>query len=291
MQISCPACTTNFSVPDKALQPKGRTLKCAKCGHKWFQDPPGGHRDFGLDATAFPPPPPRPEPFRSFNPVRDPDPDLEFETPTQISSASRASADLDFDLDSPPIPNLGQRVGSDDRPMDFDLDPDSAPQPVPSMFANPPEKKGTGGLWFLLLLLLLGGAAGAGYYYQDRVIDLIPEAHDWLSKAGLRHEKPGAGLELRNAGTPERFVHNDTEVLIVRGIIANVTDRTRAVPTMKLVLLDKDKHTVQEKMNPPPVTSLDPGATSGFRIILERPDPNAVEVNVLFVETVDPGAK
>ena len=98
----------------------------------------------------------------------------------------------------------------------------------------------------------------------------------------------GAGLELRNAGTPERFVQNDVEVLIVRGIIANISDRERPVPTMKLVLLDRDKAVVQEKQAPPPVTALDPGGTAGFRIILERPDPNAVEVNVLFVDPNEP---
>jgi predicted Zn finger-like uncharacterized protein len=284
MQISCPACTTNFSVPDKALQPKGRTLKCAKCGHKWFQEPPGGLPDFGLDADDFPPPPPPPE--RPFNPVRDPDPDLEFETPAP-APVLRAIPDLD----SPPIPSFGSRPAPDEKPMNFDLDPDSAPPPVPDVFADKHEKKGTAGLWLLLVLLLLGAAAGAGYYFQDRLVDYVPQAHEWLSQAGLRHEKPGAGLELRNAGTPERFVHNNTEVLIVRGIVANISDRQRPVPTMKLVLLDKDKHTVQEKMNPPPVTMLDPGATSGFRIILERPDPNAVEVNVLFVDAVEAGGK
>ena len=298
MQITCPACSTVFAVPDKALMPKGRTLKCAKCAHKWFQNPPGGHSDFGLDAQSFPPPPtpvppppprpkPRPEaePERAFNPVRDPDPDMEFETPTNIASAARATADLDIDLDEPPIPDFGVRMSSDEKPLDFDLDPDSAPQPIPQEFATKSEKKGTGALWLLLLLLLLGGAGGAAYYYQDMLVGYVPQAHELLTKAGLRTEKPGAGLELRNAGTPERFVHNDTEVLIVRGIVANISDRTRQVPTMKLVLLDKDRNPVQEKLNPAPVPQLDPGATAGFRIILERPDPNAVEVNVLFVES------
>jgi len=287
MLISCPKCATNFSVPDKALQPKGRMLKCAKCAHKWFQSPEVtvpdmAANDFALDETSFPPAEPEARP--SFNPVRNPDPDLEFDTPAPLSASSRPSRDLDFDLDEPPVPNIALGLGSDDeRPIDFDLD--GAPQPIPDVFNSQPEtKKGTGGLWFLLLLLLLGGLGGAGYYFQDKLIDLWPPAHDLLSDAGLRREKAGAGLELRNAGTPERFVHNETEVLIVRGIIANISDRERPVPTMKLVLLDRDKAVVQEKLSQPPVTALDPGGTAGFRIILERPDANAVEVNVLFVD-------
>ena len=106
-----------------------------------------------------------------------------------------------------------------------------------------------------------------------------------LTQIGLRHEKPGAGLELRKAGTPERFVHDNTDVLVVRGIIANVTDRVRPVPTMKLVLMDKNKQPVQEKLSQPPVTALDPQGTASFKIMLERPDPNAVEVVVVFVDS------
>lgn len=309
MLISCPNCATNFSVPDKALAPNGRKLKCAKCDHKWFQEPIVAADDFGLDESSFPPPPvmaspearpsfgsspearpsftPSPEARGSFNPVRNPDPDLEFDAPPLSSPSSRPGADLDFDLDDPPVPDLGLGTRGGGR---NELDLDGAPQPIPDVFNSQPQaNKGTGGLWFLLFLLVLGGGGGAGYYFQDKLVDLWPPAHDLLSDAGLRREKPGAGLELRNAGTPERFVHNDTEVLIVRGIIANVSDRERAVPTMKLVLLDRAKQPVQEKIQVPPVSTLDAGGTAGFRIILEKPDPNAVEVNVLFVDHAEAG--
>lgn len=290
MLISCPNCATNFSVPDKALQPSGRTLKCAKCGHKWFQSVQSAGNDMGLDESSFPPPP-RPEPKPLFSaPEPEPEPDLDDEPP-RPSAAGRAGADLDMDLDEPPIPDFGPRSKAEPPSMDSSvIDPDSPPQPIPEVFTHKPSsaRKGTGFLWLLVIVLLLGGAGGAAYYLQDRLVDIWPPAHDLLTQAGLRHERPGAGLELRPAGTPERFVQNETEALIVRGIIANVSDRERPVPTMKLVLLDRDKAVVQEKQAPPPVTALDPGATAGFRIILERPDPNAVEVNVLFVDPREP---
>ncbi|MGE5515590.1 MAG: DUF3426 domain-containing protein [Bacteroidota bacterium] len=290
MLISCPNCATNFSVPDKALQPSGRTLKCAKCGHKWFQSVQSASNDFGLDEGSFPPPPARPEPKPLFTaPPPEPEPDLDdhdLDEPLRPSAADRISADMDMDLDEPPIPDFGPRPRSEQPTVsEHDIDPDSPPQPIPDVFTHHPSThKGTGALWVLLILLLLGGAGGGAYYFQDKLVSLWPPAHELLTQAGLRHERPGAGLELRNAGTPERFVQNDTEVLIVRGIIANISDRERPVPLMKLVLLDRDKAVVQEKQAPPPVTALDPGGTAGFRIILERPDPSAVEVNVLFVD-------
>ncbi|MDO8606972.1 MAG: DUF3426 domain-containing protein [Phaeospirillum sp.] len=289
MLISCPNCATNFSIPDSALGATGRKLKCAKCGHKWHQQPlmvmEEEDADFDLGGPSFSAP-------SAFSPPPQSEPDRQeprFDAPTPPAGRSSESDLDDFDIESPPIPNFGRRIAPE--PGDDDLSSntllDDGPQPIPDVFstAQPDAKKGTGFLWVLLILLVLGGLGGAGYYFQDQVVEFVPEAGELMAQVGLRHEKPGAGLELRKAGTPERFVHNDTDVLVVRGIIANITDRVRPVPTMKLVLMDKNKLPVQEKLSQPPVTALDPQGTASFKIMLERPDPNAVEVVVVFVES------
>ncbi|MEQ1499247.1 MAG: MJ0042-type zinc finger domain-containing protein [Novosphingobium sp.] len=60
MIISCPACATRYVVPDSAIGIEGRTVRCAKCRHAWFQDGP----EVAAKATAAPgaepvaPPPP-----------------------------------------------------------------------------------------------------------------------------------------------------------------------------------------------------------------------------------------
>ncbi len=292
MLIGCPNCGTNFSVPDSALGPKGRTLKCAKCGHKWFQAPILVSGSLGMDdeplAPRRPAPPPPEPPSRPRAPQSPPPPpppppppeplpDFSI-APANSAAAAAALAAAAFDLNIDP----------DDAPLGPGTPTASDHQPLPESLTRPTLAKrrggATAGLWLLLVLLLLVCAGAAIYYFQDKVVQVWPPAENVLLDLGLRHEKAGAGLELRNAGTPERVVYNDTDMLIVRGVIANVSDRTRMVPPMKLMLLDKDKHVVQQKIDQPPVTSLDPGGTASFKIQLQRPDANAVEVNVVFVD-------
>ena len=65
MIIACPACGTRYAVPEAAIGSEGRTVRCAKCKHSWFQDPP--------EPSATAPAPPRAEP-QATDPEQAPQP-------------------------------------------------------------------------------------------------------------------------------------------------------------------------------------------------------------------------
>lgn len=62
MILECSECHTRYLVPDTAIGAEGRTVRCAKCRHSWFQGP--GTLDLsGATMMAPEPAPPVPQPM------------------------------------------------------------------------------------------------------------------------------------------------------------------------------------------------------------------------------------
>jgi len=320
MIISCPNCSAHYSVPIAALGEEGRTLRCANCSHSWLQVPYEEsvlELDAHEETTAPPPQPapapkpkpvPAPEPEPEPEPILDelPDPDPIMEAPSLESSADSLDDILDEtlttddglddifadDLDDldPVESGGGSSYRQSDDMDDFSIDDDD--EPIPDVFTTPmrkKEKKKKGGWFFKLLfiLLLLIGALGAGAHFGKKyVIQFVPEAAPYYDmyedRLGL---KPMLSelMEIRDVDSARRREGND-DILVVFGVVGNISDDMQAVPQVRVSLFDATDAEVQFVVVDPEVAEIPIGGTSRFEALIRNPMQTARRLEVTFVE-------
>lgn len=108
MIVQCDKCNRNFDVPEAALLPDGRKLKCAGCGHVFFQAMPGRE----------PPPPPEETPEeidgedgedRKDEEKSSPDKEADEEAPPPIHEEA-SSPNKETDEETPPSVEIAPEI-------------------------------------------------------------------------------------------------------------------------------------------------------------------------------------
>lgn len=286
MIIACPACGTRYAVPDAAIGSEGRTVRCAKCKHSWFQDPAELELNSPVDATvtapATPVTPPDPSPQTASPPApaqpaampapapeppsngpsvshwRSPEPaepsDRTDEDTSVAMRALRRGLNQPADAAEPEPPALV------DETPEPPFDDEEADDEGGSQFdyrAPFTRRRNTLRMWTIAAALFAALATGtivAVNYYG------LPE---WvpISRPTFGIGRPGLALDFPPAEQRKDALESGEEIFQVRGTIANTGRESLDVPNVLVVFSDQRDREIGDWVVTPSQRRLAPGET------------------------------
>lgn len=233
MILSCPACGTRYLVPDSAIGPTGRQVRCASCRHSWHEEPAVTQ---SIAATAEPE-------------VADAPP--MFAPPQPIAAAA----------DEAPAPAMAEPA--EDQPQARHVygaeDLDYATPRFDPYAHQPPfqPRRNPARMWTLIAI----AAALAMLAATAALIAFGPP--DIARRFGLAAPDAPA-LLIQAVGTERRRMASGNELFSASGRIVNPTDAVQAVPDIRANLLDAQDRIVYNWTIARPVARLAPGGSVEF---------------------------
>jgi predicted Zn finger-like uncharacterized protein len=293
MKIKCPDCSTAYDIKPEALGDEGRSVKCARCGNRWFVSPNPEPENLALpedDEASL-------EDEASWaddeaDEVReaevpdslpdDEEEDLDDEPPAQAAKpAARASDDI---------------AGDDENGV---LEPNStidietmAKRPKIKVNPNKFKRNRIGAIlnWLLRrnyrrisgIMLFLGAIACCAFLViiRDSIVKQAPDLASLFEAVGL--EVNLRGLEFRDLRTFQE-IEEGRPVLVIEGSIRNIHTKNEPVPAVHLTIRGGDLQEIYAWTVEPRTKILKGLDETRFRTILADPPPGASDIQVRFI--------
>lgn len=305
MKIKCPNCKTSYDIKPEVLGPDGRSVKCARCGNRWFVRPASEEAsDEGLDPIEN----------TADNDAVDEAEWAADEAEEGRAEEERASeADVDDAGDEPaqeaPVPPEPARkatafeneADNDDELEGEDSDPAKRPTDIETLAKRPkinvnPNKFKRNKIGAILRWLSrrnyrrIAGMALFGasiticavlVLFRDQIVKEAPDLASLFGSIGLNVNL--RGLEFRDLRTFSE-VEDGKQVLVVEGSIRNIGEEAVPVPAVRLSIRGTDLQEIYAWTVEPRTTILKGLDETRFRTILTEPPEGASDIHVRFID-------
>ena len=272
MIIACPSCQTRFNVDSAKLQPAGRNVRCAKCGHRWHQMPPDtngadGGEPLSLNEIAELV---GPGPGESRDVAED-HPPSPPETPAEMAESLAAIAEqvagartgdgytVTESKSQAAQPNPIQRVVQRTGAMP------AGPFTVPPRMRPMRPAKRRSHLGLILLAGFIIGLLVAGYVFRETIARTVPGADLLYSLFDMSTEDPTTAVEISFTNPVMRSGENGTNVAEVQATLFNISDYPVNLPPLKMTPIDKDGNAMEPILFRVAERVIEPGQNIKFR--------------------------
>ncbi len=253
MILECTECRTRYLVPDTAVGPEGRTVRCANCKHSWFQSPAP------IDCSAAPEAPlpvapsqPQSVPAAAPDPARRP-----------AASAPVAARTFVDPLSDPAVEHRKAR--------DFDAFAHQAPFKP----RRNPARRWTAAAIIAGVSMLVGTGA-----------ILYTGAPGIAAQIGLPIGQSETPLTIVHNPIDRRVLSSGNELFSISGAVRNPTAESQRIPNIRAELRDAQGRRVYDWTIEPPNRVIAPGGSIEFNSARLDIPPNSNMLELTFASGI-----
>lgn len=265
-KITCPSCQTSYELPQGTIDTKGRKVKCASCGTKWFAKPDGADVEETLpdsvsntkqDASPI---------DAEFEDIKGEDitgDDISLHIPEQVEELPRKTA-------RPINPLMRSSVGKSKLSMANRYEIREQKRTKRTNLLRP--------FSLVASFLVIAGII----HMREPIVRFQPDLASLYELGG--YDVNLRGFEIRNIRS-ERVIENTGPVLIITGEVTNIRNVIAPAPKLRFGLKTNTNEEIYAWDHELSVPTIVPGGTTSFQSRLPSPPQLGRNISVQLTDS------